>query len=104
MGFVYFVQSGDDGLIKIGYTSDIRKRISSIKTCTPTPIKLLGYIEGDYLTERELHKKFKKYNSRGEWFTCTKEIIDYINEVNIRMTYIYLYENGKTQIYNKMKK
>lgn len=59
-----------NGLLKIGVTSDIDKRIKSLQTGNPHEIKL------EYIEERErpekaerfLHKYFDKNRLKGEWF------------------------------------
>ena len=41
-------------------------------------IKLMGKIKGGQELESKLHKKFKKYHKRGEWFHPSPELIEYI--------------------------
>lgn len=108
MGHIYFIQVGNDGDIKIGYSTNIKSRMSTLQTSIPVTIKLLGYICGDITIEKELHKKFRIFKVKGEWFKCTKDIIDFINENNEMTlqanlkTYIELDENNRTTIYGKI--
>jgi hypothetical protein len=109
MGHVYFVQVISSGDIKIGYSTNIRSRISTLQTSIPEKIKLLGYISGDLGKEKELHKKFRILRLRGEWFRCDSSIIDFLNENNEMMlqtnlgVYVELCEDGiHTIIYGKM--
>ena len=75
--YIYFVQS-EDGYIKIGCTQRLKLRIKAIQACNPLKIKLVGKMKGGYDLEAELHKRFKKYRKRGEWFHPAPELIEYI--------------------------
>lgn len=110
MGFIYFVQVGLKGDIKIGFSKNIKSRIHTLQTSIPETIRLLGYVAGDMNLEKELHKRFKLLRRKGEWFYCDKSIIDYLNDVN-EMTmqtgmgvFIDLDEDMKTTLYGKIKK
>jgi hypothetical protein len=108
LGYVYFVQVGSRGDIKIGYSTNIMKRMNSLSSSMPENIKLLGYITGDLNREKELHKMFRILNVKGEWFRCDKSIIEYLNLVNEMrmqtgmMVHIELDENMNTCLYGKI--
>ena len=74
---VYFIRSGD--MIKIGYTSNIEDRKSSLQTNNPIKIEVLKTIPGGYEEEQELHRKFSHLNKQGEWFFAAKELLDFIS-------------------------
>ena len=65
---VYILQCAD--FIKIGYGLDPWKRIDGLQTGNPLPIVLLGVIPSwtPHKIEAELHREFKPYLVRGEWF------------------------------------
>jgi len=65
---IYFVQAGEDGPIKIGYSVDIKRRISELATASPYPLRLLGYMRGDGVRESEIQNSFARYRIHGEWF------------------------------------
>lgn len=73
---VYFVKAGE--YIKIGYTSNIQKRLDSLQTGSPVKIECLCLINGDRRTESNLHKKFAKYRVLREWFEMADELLKYI--------------------------
>lgn len=77
---IYFVQSGQAGPIKIGYTQhdDVRNRIAQLQTASPEPLNLLGVIEGDREKERALHRLFSAHRLHGEWFDATPKIFIYL--------------------------
>jgi hypothetical protein len=107
VGYVYFIQIGSCGDIKIGFSTNILNRFNTIKTSIPDQIKLLGYMSGSMKLEKELHKKFRVLWKKGEWFHCDRVLIDFINEHNEMCignmgVYIELDENKNTQIYSKM--
>jgi len=76
---VYFIRSGD--LIKIGYTSDLEERKSTLQTNNPTIIEVLKTIPGGRPEEQQLHEKFAKLNKTGEWFYAAQELLDFINTI-----------------------
>jgi len=77
--FVYFIEGA--GLIKIGVADDVDRRFNSIKTMSPLPLTLIGYMPGDITIEAKLHGRFSEYRRHGEWFVDCKEIRDYLAEV-----------------------
>ena len=81
---VYFITDGQ--YIKIGYTkNDAKKRLKQLQTSSPKKLFLLGYINGDKMVEKSLHKQFYKSIVRinGEWFSPTQDLLDYINDNNL---------------------
>jgi len=83
-GKIYFIQAGNNGAIKIGYADNVEKRLKQIQTGNPYKLKLLKTINGNFEIEKNLHKLFYKDRLEGEWFTPSKELMDYINinEIN----------------------
>jgi len=72
--FVYFIQSGIDGPIKIGKANDIEKRRQDLQVGNPMeltvllaiPCKSSKHAEG---MEKQIHRRFKRSHIRGEWFS-----------------------------------
>lgn len=75
---IYFIQ--DEVFIKIGFTTDINSRFSSIKGHNPRDLVLLGTVEGGMAEEAILHRRFKKFRHRYEWFNATDELLAWINK------------------------
>ena len=71
--YIYFIQAGYTGPIKIGYARNVEKRRDTMQTGNHMELKLLAKL-GPYSDtqarhfERTLHKKFKRKHIRGEWF------------------------------------
>ena len=56
------------GPVKIGYASDVKKRISGIGTSSHKKPVLVASMPGTMKTESQLHSKFAKLRIKGEWF------------------------------------
>ena len=80
---VYFIQSANDGPIKIGYTTNVQRRLQELQTANPEELTLLHYTTGGRRFELYLHEKFREYNKRDEWFFPNIEIIKYIEKLKI---------------------
>jgi len=72
--FLYFMQNGEKGPIKIGITFDVQKRLTQAQTFNYQRITLLGYILGSQSLETELLKRFSPYKISGEWFAFNDEL------------------------------
>lgn len=79
-GCIYFLQQGDDGPIKIGYTKDLLARIKDLQVGSPYELKLILSFRGFPEKERELHAKFREHRMSGEWFTPSDEIMEFVKE------------------------
>lgn len=77
--YVYFMQAEGSGLIKIGYSTDPRKRLAQLATMSPEPIHLVAVHPGDRTLEQALHARFRQHRARGEWFYPNPELIALIN-------------------------
>ena len=65
---IYFIQEGINGSIKIGFSNNPHKRLSTLQTSSSKSLYLIAVLEGDNTKEQELHNKFIEYRDRGEWF------------------------------------
>ena len=59
---LYLIKSGN--YLKIGYSSNVNKRLESYRTCNPEFI-VLDVIEGDEKLEKTLHKICKEFKVKG---------------------------------------
>jgi hypothetical protein len=76
---VYFIQSGPNGPIKIGFTNDSAKsRLRVMQTGNPMRLRLLLQIEGDERLEAGLHQHFSDSRVRGEWFHPVSSLLELI--------------------------
>lgn len=72
---VYFIHAPLAGLIKIGRTTNIGSRLSSLRMSSPVHLFLLRTIEGGVEKEAELHRRWQAIRQHGEWFSATPELI-----------------------------
>lgn len=80
---VYFLRCGD--FVKIGYSSNLDKRVSAIQVGAPLPLAKLGVIRADTPMEaRQLeelwHWRFGALHVHGEWFRAEGELLDVISK------------------------
>jgi len=79
--YVYFIQQGKKGPIKIGVAKDVCKRKDDLQTANPYKLYVLFSIpcqseKHAYDQERYFHLKFKRHRLQGEWFK--RKILNYI--------------------------
>ena len=83
---IYFIAQSNKAFVKIGYTSKpIKKRLGALQTGNPFRLVVLDIITGNKRVEKAIHKKFDKYRFNGEWFRYSREIRDFIRDVNPTM-------------------
>lgn len=79
--FVYFIQRGEGGPIKIGAASNPAARLSTLQTGSPEPLRLLAATPGSLDDEAALHERFASARLSGEWFEPTADLIALIEQV-----------------------
>lgn len=68
-GYVYFIQVGSDGPIKIGFSkADPARRMKHLQAGCPWELRLVGAVSGSKFNERCLHEKLSHLKIRQEWF------------------------------------
>jgi len=82
--FVYFIQSGDSGPIKIGVAYNVKQRIAGLQTANPNKLNLLATIKNKNAlkVESDLHEKFKEHRLQGEWFKPVTSLLSYIKQLS----------------------
>lgn len=78
---VYFLRMGEDGPVKIGISSDVKKRVKTLQTAIPYELKLLGAIPGGARAEAFLHQLFDSYRLKGEWFTADPVLLSFLTDL-----------------------
>lgn len=79
---VYFVQAGDAGPIKIGFTGNVRDRFAALQLASPETLHLRAFTPGSRDTEREYHWTFRDYRIGGEWFSPVGSLLATIDAIN----------------------
>jgi hypothetical protein len=72
VGCVYFIQEDITKNIKIGWCWNLPNRISKLQTANSQQLSVVKNIltQFPYKKEQYLHKKYKDFHIRGEWFSC----------------------------------
>jgi hypothetical protein len=79
---VYIIEAVGLDRIKVGFTSDLVKRLRTIQTSCPAPVLLIAVIRGGRETERDIHRTLRPYRAYGEWFNCDHEIATQFKAMN----------------------
>jgi hypothetical protein len=68
--WIYFLQAGTDGPIKIGRAQDPIRRAGALNVGSPIELVLLGAMPSDRaaVDERKIHRRLAPHRVRGEWF------------------------------------
>jgi len=70
---VYFIQAGEPdekgfATVKIGFSTDVDKRLRQLQTASALPLKLLECTIGTQAIEGFIHRVLRHRHLRGEWF------------------------------------
>ena len=79
--YVYFVQVGEDGPIKIGLASHPGRRLSALQAANPYNLYMRAVCGGGIAAERRLHEVFAKDRIRLEWFNPSPGLTDLIRKL-----------------------
>jgi hypothetical protein len=77
-GYVYVF--GFATWVKIGFSTDVPKRLSTLSTGCPEALRLYFCRPGNVDTERALHIRFAEYQSRNEWFRLEGHLKKWVEE------------------------
>jgi len=66
--YVYFIQAGARGPVKIGFAFNPYARLEELQVGNPFRLQLIGAIQGGRAEEIRLHERFKSDRLEGEWF------------------------------------
>lgn len=69
---IYVLRYG--ALLKIGYSSDLARRVDNIIASIPGEVTFVGHMPGDRDVEAHLHDRFADARFSGEWFQSTPEL------------------------------
>jgi len=75
---VYFIQGAGSGLIKIGFASNLKQRLSALKTGSPVPLTILAHRPGDEEEEAWLHSQLAAHRAHGEWFQPHEDVLRHV--------------------------
>lgn len=80
-GFIYFVER-EDGAIKIGWSSDVMRRVSELRKKVGTAAQLIACYPGDKPEELRLHDVFRESLIGDEWFRPDACVLSFIDSLS----------------------
>lgn len=66
---VYVIQAGEGGPVKIGFSTNVLRRIENMQVASAAPLRLVVLLDGSQEAEREIHARMSHHRLRGEWFS-----------------------------------
>ena len=72
---VYFLLAPSVGMVKIGRSIDIERRLQEIRLICPVPLDLLGYVPGSWDVETQYHRDWSSLRRHGEWFEAAPTLL-----------------------------
>ncbi len=82
-GFVYFIQSGETGPFKIGWSQNVERRLAELQVANPSQLFLRGMVPGTMESEQEFHRRFQEAHVTGEWFQNSVELRDFVESLAV---------------------
>lgn len=85
---VYVIEAEGTGRYKIGWSTNVSKRIKAIQTGCPFKVKLLTVLDSDEIVGAEgwLHKKLSQFNVTGEWFELSDHVLTWLYSLRPALT------------------
>lgn len=74
---VYFAISAKTGLVKIGTSRNVKKRLKALESIEGAKLFLIRQIHGSYPEEYWVHHKFKDSRILGEWFEYCSDMMTF---------------------------
>ena len=71
---VYVIGSPLSRLVKIGWTTNLRNRLSSLQSGSPVELRVYRTYPGGRELEKWLHVHFKRSRKHGEWFSLAYDL------------------------------
>jgi DNA-binding XRE family transcriptional regulator len=82
VGYVYFIEGADSGLIKIGFSRNPRRRLGAIRAHAAEPVRLLATVRGGPDLARDVHSRFRRRRVQGAWFHPNEEMLALIRSAD----------------------
>jgi predicted GIY-YIG superfamily endonuclease len=78
---IYVAQRDRDDAIKIGWTSNLERRLREVRKGQGCPVNLVAAFAGDKTVELKLHARFSATRVEGEWFLSSPEIHRWLADI-----------------------
>lgn len=74
---IYFIDDSQRGLIKIGMSRDIGRRMRSLRKEFGAHLRLIASFSGPGDMETYLHRRLSEWRVKGEWFTPCEQLLGF---------------------------
>lgn len=78
-GHIYVVGNETGEYVKIGWSTQVRRRLLAMQTYIPTSLKIYSVISGSRTTEASLHARFADLRANGEWFRLEGPLLEWVS-------------------------
>lgn len=79
-GYVYFIQPENGGPIKIGYSKNVKNRLTTLQTSNAYKLVVIGEVNAPMVAEQKLHMYLKHAKTYGEWFEPDEIVLETIKK------------------------
>lgn len=79
-GHIYFIRAGENGPIKIGFSTDPEQRLRTLQTAHTEKLVMLHSQVGTKADEARLHNRFRNIHVKGEWFEADPSLLEFIHK------------------------
>lgn len=79
---VYFIRSGDEGPIKIGWSKSGVLRLWALQVGNPEQLHVIARMPGTIDDEAALHERFRHLHIRGEWFAPGQALLSFVRRLS----------------------
>lgn len=76
---VYFIEDESTGLVKIGFSTNVRKRHLTTQVRVGRPLVILATVHGGRPLEKAVHKALEEDRRHGEWFAISDRLREFVN-------------------------
>lgn len=80
---VYFIQPGEQPVVKIGHAADPVARLAALQTAHYERLNIRRVIDGAEPEELWLHRKFGEHRIVGEWFKFLPQMMEIVPDLSV---------------------
>jgi hypothetical protein len=77
---IYFIQIGDDGPIKVGFSQNPQRRLITLQSSHYERLHLIGLKEGSRFEEANVQARLERFALGHEWYAAVPEVFAEIDE------------------------
>ena len=81
---IYAIRAGDSGPIKFGVAKNPLRRLATLQTGSPVPLKLLVAVDVHEEKEKLIHQYLRAERERGEWFSPTEKTLGLLDAMYLQ--------------------